>query len=311
MNEFEFDRLLDLYQKGLLTGKQKEMLEAWLHQIDTGSGTPLSEADLTRVKLSIKKKIKGPVSIQWRVARIAASVLILVAVGASWMFYSKPTSKEDLITFSSTGPVSKIALPDGTLVWLKGNSSLQSPPAFSGDTRNVILQGEALFEVAKDPDHPFVIESGKIITTVLGTSFNLKSAADQVELTVLTGKVSLRSCDEANGIIVSPNERVVYSSGKLLVSRKSVAAEEKATTVDGTDYSMKFDDAPLGVIFDRIETKFDVTISLSDEALRNCVIRADFSDQSLKETMDMICQALGFQYSIKEKEVLLRGIGCL
>lgn len=312
MNEFEFDRLLDLYQKGLLTGKEKEMLENWLDQLDSGNATPLSVAEINSVKKNINSRINPPRLGQWTIVKIAASVLIVVAAGIlAFKFTSGTTPKpSDLATISGNGTVTKIALPDGTLVWLKGNSSLESPPAFSGDTRNVILHGEALFEVTKDPGHPFVIEAGKIITTVLGTSFNLKSETDNVELTVLTGKVSLRSCDDAKGVIVMPMERVVYNSQKLLVSRENISREEKTATLTGTDYSMAFNDAALGEIFNRIENKFDVTISVNNESIRKCVIRADFSDQSLKETMDMICQALNFKYSAKDNAIVVTGEPC-
>jgi ferric-dicitrate binding protein FerR (iron transport regulator) len=319
MNETEFDRLLDLYQKGLLTGKEKEFLENWLHQVDTGESTPLTIAEIGRLKENIKRKIQSPTelplsteqsSFPWpTIIKIAASVLVFLAVGI-WALNIRSDSN-NLKTIAGNGIISKVALPDGTLVWLKGTSSLQMPNQFSGNARNVILHGEALFEVAKDPHHPFVIECGKITTTVVGTSFNLKSSSsDQVELTVLTGKVSLNTNDDPNGVIVLPNERVTYDHEKLLVDRKNITPQERAAAIDGTEYSMLFNDAALAEIFGRIERKFDVTITLSNEALRNCVIRADFSDQSLNETMDMICRALALQYTIKGSVVHLTGKGC-
>ena len=172
------------------------------------------------------------------------------------------------------------------------------------------LHGEALFEVAKDPRHPFIIQCGPVTTTVLGTSFNLKSAPDRVELTVLTGKVSFTSVHDTQGKLVLPNEKAIYDEETSRFSKQTLAPEEKEATIDGTEYEMVFNDVSMEAVVRRIEEKFDVTISLSNEDLRKCKIRANFSDQSLEHTLDMIGQALGLRYTIRGNIVQLTGEGC-
>src|SRR6185295_18844700 len=106
--------------------------------------------------------------------------------------------------------VKKVILADGTLVWLKDNSTLKYPDRFpEAGIRQVVLEGEALFEVAKDPGHPFVIEAGTFKTTVLGTSFHIKSGNERFEVTVFTGKVSLSTTQHHNTVVVLPHEKVV------------------------------------------------------------------------------------------------------
>lgn len=321
MTEFEFDRLLDLYKKNRLTAEEKKMVDDWFQQMDSGAETPLNDADKNRLKRNILQTISnsGDASIEshvtsdresprWTWLKVAASVSIIFVFG--WLTWRFAFAPEELKSYASSGTVTKIALPDGSLVWLKGQSSLQAPLVFDSQIRKVFLEGEALFEVAKDAKHPFVIQCGQVTTTVLGTSFNLKALSGSVELTVLTGKVSLTSTHDKTGIVVMPNEKVIFDARKSLIASEKILIEEKLATTDGTEYQMIFNDVALDKVFERIEKKFDVKISLSDEGLRQCKIRADFSDQSLENTLDMICQALDFHYVINDKEVRLTGEKC-
>lgn len=327
MNEFEFDRLIELYQKNLLSGKEKKLVEDWLNIHGTNEDTVLKEDDQLALKhkiLNSINEIAAPViplerhekrheAVRVRpwVYQIAAT-LTLVALFSYFLLQKEDVLKDNvkMLHATSTGSINKIILSDGTLVWLKGNSSLSYPPEFSGATRNVSLQGEALFEVAKDAQHPFVISCGDLTTTVLGTSFNIKSSDEKIEVVVLTGKVSLTSSNNKNQIIVLPNEKVIYDGRKHELISMQQADEEKLVSIHGTDYLMAFEDSRMSEVIERIEKKFNIRVSVSDPTLRNCMITADFSDQSLENTLSMISQALNFSYSINAKSVMLSGEGC-
>ena len=322
MNEFGFDRLIELYKKDQLTDKEKKLVDDWFNSVDAGMDSPLTDAVKDRVKDKLLHSIKlsadtPPVAPgdstltkvgEWKWIKIAAALLIVPFIGFwAWRFGS---NSDGLRTYTSDGTTTKVSLPDGSLVWLKGKSSLESPSAFAGNTRNVMLHGEALFEVAKDPQHPFIIQCGHVTTTVLGTSFNLKSSPSRVELAVLTGKVSFTSVNDTQGKVVLPEEKAVYDEETSRISKQPLALGEKKAIIDGTEYEMVFNDVSMDAVVRRIEEKFDVTISLSNEGLRTCKIRANFSDQSLENTLDMIGQALGLRYSISGNIVQLTGEGC-
>ena len=322
MNEFGFDRLIELYKKDQLTQEEKKLVDDWFNSVDTGMDSPLTNADKYRLKDKLLHRIKPsadthPVDQEgstltkaghWKWLKVAASLLVVSLIGfGAWRLQS---NSNDLRTYTSHGTTTKVSLPDGSLVWLKGTSSLEAPSAFAGNTRNVTLQGEALFEVAKDPRHPFIIQCGHATTTVLGTSFNLKSSPDRVELTVLTGKVSFTSAKDTQGKVVLPNEKAVYDEATSVISKEALAVEEKKATTDGTEYEMIFNDVPMDEVVRRIEEKFDVTISFGNDDLRKCKIRANFSDQSLENTLDLIGQAVGLRYTISGNTVQLTGEGC-
>jgi transmembrane sensor len=316
MNDHEFSRLIEKYQKGQLSGKEKIMVDNWFDSLGNERVKEMwAEEDKETLKTKILNEIRPGRKTVFTggfhgIYRIAAS-LILVAT-LTYLVWQYARVSPEIATGQATASanINKIILPDGSLVWLKGNSKLNFPTAFSGKTRNVSLQGEALFEVTKDPEHPFIIQCGELITTVLGTSFNIKATQKNIEVVVLTGKVSLTSVTDKQGVIVLPNQKAVYNGKQKQVAKIKTGGEEKVEAVKGTEYSMEFEDTRLKEIIGRIEGKFNVKVHTSDPKLNNCMITADFTDQSLETTVNMISQALGFEYEIKDKTVILRGAGC-
>lgn len=323
MDEFEFDRLIGLYQKGLLTGEKKRLVEDWLESSDESGEAHFSKADEGSLKERILREIKrSPATREstqqdvdhragtWSVYKVAASIALLAIAGYFLWHVATVRSTDTMLTATSSGKITKVILADGTLVWLKGYSTLIYPSSLSGNTRAVSFQGEALFEVAKDARHPFVIHCGELTTTVLGTSFNIRAGMAKIEVTVLTGKVSLASVHDTQGVIVLPNEKVIYDGRQRSVARAGIAVHERSTITSGTEYTMAFNDTRMSEVVSRIEQKFDRRIAMADAQLGHCRITADFSDQSLERTISMIAQALGVTYEINDRTVNLLGKGC-
>lgn len=263
----------------------------------------------------LKKQERRQVRVPW--LRVAAAILLLAICFASWQYVrprpgkrtERPVAQTSSVT--SSGGITKAILGDGTLVWLKGRSTITYSSEFTGNTRNVTLYGEALFEVAKDPDHPFIIQCGGLTTTVLGTSFNIRSSEDKVEVVVLTGKVTLRS--EGNeDLVVLPNEKAVYHGAEKQLSKLGNQAKvgEKRTVVEGTEYGMTFEDTRMAEVISKVEKKFNVKVSCAEPSIANCKVTADFTDQSLESTLLLIAEALSLEYTIDGLNVSLTGMGC-
>lgn len=317
----EFERLIEKYQKGLLSGKEKELMDEWFDSIGHDEAhSARTEAEQRFLKKRVMASlVPGDVSkpagartrtlTPVRLWRIAASLLLL-AVGSfvTWQYVSKETVPQELTISSSEGSVHKIRLVDGSLVWLKNNSSLTYPETFSGAERRVVLRGEALFEVAKDALHPFIIQCGDLTTTVLGTSFNIKATEADIEVVVLTGKVSLTS--QGKGIVVLPSEKAVYRKEMKQLAKVDTRPHEAAATISGTEYDMNFRQMRMREVVRRIELKFDVRISVVDAAMNNCTLTADLTDQSLQRTMDVIAATLHASYETEGKMITLTGAGC-
>lgn len=344
MNEEQFNDLLKRYQAGKASSTDIKLIERWLEF--RGSQNiygELSDEEVSAIKKNIQEGISRQLGegskkdrsriVRWRIYRAAAVVLLLVAAGLLvWKFDPGTWGDENLAVAQSTGGIEKVILDDGSIVWLKGESSLTYPEEFAGDERRVELEGEALFEVAKSYTKPsfwerfkgmeaqrksFVVKSGSIQTRVLGTSFNVKSNSEETEVYVLTGKVKVQ-IDEGNGLELLPNERSVYERrdgelkkyGEVKASIDSIrqfASFEEITK--GTEYNMYFENVSLGMIAQRISQKFDVKVDVAD-AMESCLIRADFTDQSLENTLELIAETMNGRYKIEDGNAYLYGPGC-
>lgn len=327
MKGSEFERLIEKYRQGLLSGEEKQLMDEWFDAVGKNEVQPVrSEEERLDLKMRImaargfshgsgvvtNKEVWGRRFL--RVWQIAASILLVAAFSyAVWQFsfLSKKLSPAKQITSSShSGAINKLLLADGTIVWLKNNSSLTYPDKFFGDQRRVTLRGEALFEVAKDAKHPFIIQCGDLTTTVLGTSFNIRATENDIEVVVLTGKVALTSLSDRQEIVVLVEEKAVYKKELNQLTKVKAAPDELLNSATGTEYDMSFKRTPMKDAILRMEAKFNVNVSVTDSSLNNCLITAILTDQSLEKTLKIIAAALNIQYEIEGSEITLKGKGC-
>ena len=316
MDQKEFKILLDKYAKGLLNKQEAEHLELWLDSLEDKSAfsaIPEQELNASRtamferltVRINAPEK-KTPI---YRMLpfRIAAAVAVLVIAGFIYResVLNMIAPHRTAYTVNVKGRVTKQILSDGTIVWLKGNSRLAFPAKFGNGKREVTLEGEALFEVAKDEKHPFRIYCGTLTTTVLGTSFNICDTGEEIAVSVLTGKVSVVS-DKNRQHIINADESIVYSETDATVKQAHPTQTAVHEFTKGTEYDMAFNDAGMAEVIQRIEKKFEVNINLEDTAILKSLITADMTDQSLENTMEMIGQALNLDVEIKGRTVVLQ-----
>src|SRR5688572_15893212 len=177
----------------------------------------------------------------WRRYVTAAAVIImLTGIGyLHWRDQKKAAVLASLVEkHNARGTKSTITLTDGSKVWLNADSKLQYPEVFSGNLREVYLNGEAFFEVTKNPSRPFIIHLANGTVRVLGTSFNIRAYDNEktVETSVTTGKVAFipkytTPAKKQDTIFITPNNKVRYSlSAHLIKLETTIAAEDKAWT---------------------------------------------------------------------------------
>lgn len=310
MTESEFTRLIELYQQGKLPQDQRDLIDQWLEMhSEYENSIIISNERKAELEAELMARIEKAGKQRKLVAvwlKAAAAVMLLAAATYTLVV----VSANEIIEVRTASVPQKIILPDGTLVWLKAESTLSYPEEFDGETRNVSFSGEALFEVTKNPEHPFTIQYNQYTATVLGTSFNLSTkSVTHLQLAVLTGKVRLTSADDTEGVTVTPNRSVIYN-GRELIADMSIHENERTNLVEDTQYDMEFRDAHMRDIFKKLENKFDVTVDPENESLNNCFMTGDFTDQSLNETLDALSRTLGFEYEVRDKVVKIKGEGC-
>lgn len=246
-----------------------------------------------------KKKIHWP-------AILAVSVTIGLATFAILTYTVKPSFR---LTQSVPRETHKMILTDGTIVWLKADATLSYNENTTLNQRQAILTGQALFEVAKDPARPFIVQCGNTSVKVLGTSFSLSAVNDSLNLHVLTGSVAVFSSEDKTGIQVMPYEMVRYA-GKGIITKQKMNPSHMPAFVSATEYDMQFNDATFQQVVDKLQRKFNVIIKLNDSSLKNCHITANFTDHSLDRTLAMITEILSITYTREGNTVKITGKGC-
>lgn len=161
------------------------------------------------------------------------------------------------------GSSADITLPDGTVVYMHPGAHLIFPNKFIGDRREVVFNGEAYFKVAHDASHPFVISSGNMETTVLGTEFNLNTERSSV--TLVKGSVRLRETESNAEVLLKPHQQAVLSADKGQFAVNAVNVEPYEFWRDGYLY---FEQAELKDIMEAIGKNFNMSVVFkNDEAL--------------------------------------------
>lgn len=161
----------------------------------------------------------------------------------------------------------QIRLPDGTNVWLNAASKLTYPSSFSGlQTRNVELNGEAYFEVAKDKEHPFIVKTVKQEVVVLGTHFNLSSYEDEptVKTTLLEGSIIVKGTNGSDKIL-KPGQQSTLTTNNLKVEN----INNEQLTVAWKEDQFVFDSDDIRYIMRMIARWYDVEVEYQGEIPEN------------------------------------------
>lgn len=262
----------------------------------------------------------------------AAAAILVLAIGLGWQLlppgstFSKD-NEQSLATISlqrirrnTTAKPLTILLTDGSVVTLEPGSQLDYPREFGANQRAVTLIGEAFFEVARRPRQPFVVTTNEFTTTVLGTSFRVRSASRQHRAFVLvqSGKVAVQMRSKAGTPLAFGT-----ASPVILTRNQQVTSEEKAdkplvkTTVRDVDLvanqvnqEQVFDDVSVTAVFDALEEQYGVAIQYDAATLSHCLVNTAFDQENLRERLSAVCQAVGATYLITNDQIVISSSGC-
>lgn len=150
----------------------------------------------------------------------------------------------------------QLQLPDGTTVWLNAGSSLKYPTAFTGKERIVTITGEAFFDVAKDAEHPFVVEvANQVKIQVLGTRFNINAYTDEKQIKATLVQGSIRVNKDAAAVVLQPGQQAQVNDG-ITVNRHINTAQVTAWK-DGV---FNFDDLGVEEVMRQLARWYDIEV---------------------------------------------------
>jgi transmembrane sensor len=244
-----------------------------------------------------------PIKRKW--LAYAASVLVVCAAG--WFSYKnifyKTTADAFAVVSNPNGKRSKLTLPDGSIAYLAGGSTLKYTKNFGGDKRELSLNGEAFFDVVHRVDKPFVVKSGEISTVVLGTSFNVKAygADDRVIITVNTGKVGVMANVNGKSQLVkylTPDDQInINTQTGLFAFNKTNAADMSAWISN----NLIFYNTSLKDIASVMERQYGVKIDFTEPELSSVRLTTRLMNLPLEQAMDNLTALSGLGLYAKRK----------
>lgn len=289
-----------------------------------------AEVEIPIVEIRSKSRFGGK-----RAWLAAASILVLGSI--SWMFMKSSSASNTTEQTKSASIVAqngsriRSLLPDGTTVWLNVGSKLLYGD-FSGPTREVKLEGEAFFDVVKNPDRPFIVHTSGIDIKVLGTSFNVKSYPEDktVETTLYHGKVKVfRSAEtEKSAVELKPNEKLVLNKEAAIkpiilsesISRKSYGNIAEGVTITLIDSTKKeYERFETAWIYSRLEFRgdsfeelarklerwYNVKVIFKEEAAKQLNFNGSFEKETVEQAFFALKAAVPFEYEIRGNEIFV------
>ena len=307
-----------------ITSEEKNRLSHWLAessenekylaqlkniwQVSHAAFNP-DEINLNVAENTILQKIDDRVPIKvsfwgwWQ--RVAAIIVLpLILILSYLLLFDNGFSVSEAVyqeISSPPGMSSKIVLTDGSTVWLNSNSKLKYPTRFSDGKREVILSGEAYFEVESDKKNPFLVKTQALTVMATGTAFNVEAyQSDSITaVTLIKGKVNVDISGKEN-MNITPNQRLSYNNKDHTYNTDIVNPYKWYAWKDGI---LMFRDDPLDYVFKRIGLTFNVQIDVKDKELASHPYRATFEGESLDEILKLMKMTVPIEY-VKEERII-------
>ncbi|MGV8095050.1 MAG: FecR family protein [Mangrovibacterium sp.] len=319
--EYVFD-----YLHGKASEQQRALTEIWLMQPDnklafdqmkkiislSGDLKLFEKFDLQEGKDSVHDQMRKnkQIRLMYRLQKIAALLLLPVLVYAGWSFLENNRLKKEMASVqvsqeirTQPGIRSFFVLPDGSKVWLNSASTIKFPSVFNDDTRTIELDGEAYFEVAENKSKPFIVKSGTLDVTALGTAFNLCAYSDDSEIstTLAEGKVIITTYQgKEEQYILEPHEQLNFGKYSFKVSKNQVNVYNVIAWKDG---KLIFSDTPFHEVVQKLGRWFNTDIKLADESIANYRYTATFTNENLSQVMELLTFSAPIEFTSTHRQM--------
>ena len=290
--------LLHKYFKGDATVEEEKRILNWVDESEENRKTLQKERMLFDIALFTNTKAnnkRGKAAMGTRIlpmlrwsARIAA--VIVVAVSCGFLFKEYHYGKEAHLQTVAVpaGQRAQITLADGTKVWLNAQSTLSYSHDFGRNERDVELDGEAYFEVAKNPEKKFVVStSHQSQIEVLGTHFNVEAyeKEDRVSATLVEGKIGFifKRDNVSKKVLMKPGQKLVYDFKDSKVQLYTTSGESEIAWKEG---KIIFKDTPLEESLRMLEKRYNVEFIIKNERLKKYSFTGTFTHQRLERILE-------------------------
>lgn len=316
------------YASSQFSTRETDTNSAWINLLD--------KIERNDIRPLPKQELRIPISLLFRVA---AAVLLIGVLGIGSVFvFRNPKAKSVITYFEALAPKgsrSFITLSDGSTVWLNSGTKLRYQSNFGQESRNLFLEGEAYFVVAKNPALPFRVKTSDVWITAIGTAFNVKAYNDEgiIETTLEKGEVRIDALDDSrlksdsSPVFLKPNQRAVFvkrsknlsvnntaqksqiSTDKPAVKVKTISLKidsmvDTKLTTSWKDSRWIFKSEKLIKLSPILERRYDIIVTFRDSVLRSYKFTGTLKEESLEQVLKAMCLAAPIRYEINHNQVL-------
>ncbi|RHO71305.1 DUF4974 domain-containing protein [Parabacteroides sp. AF48-14] len=254
--------------------------------------------DLQTIKKQARKR---SVSLWKWTGSVAAAIMALFLLYNVPVLLNKNTRQEIALNTIKVpaGQRVELTLADGTHIWLNARSEFSYPASFNGDRREVHLKGEAFFDVAKNKNKKFIVNTGRCEVEVLGTQFNVEAYSEnEFTTSLIRGSVKVTDKSQPNeSVVLEPNNAVRLSNGKLTVT----------PITDFNPYTWKeglitFKDIKFKDLMKELEKNYGIRIIIDNHKLDNYACSGKFRiSDGIEEVLRALQQDAHFTFERENK----------
>ncbi len=237
--------------------------------------------------------------------RVAAAIVLLVASGMVINYFVSGTN----VHFQTADNTLSVSLSDGSQVLLNQNSELSYSSHFGAASRKVKLKGEAFFEVAPDPNKPFIIQIGDAEVEVLGTTFNVQGydTRKEVEVTVETGVVKLSTPELKQEVKLHAGDKGIYSKANQQISSLK---NDNVNFLSWKTRKIILIEKDLRSVVETLNKTYGSNITIASDIPASCVVTVTFDGQSLEAALNVLKATLNLTYRIQGNQIEITHAGC-
>ncbi|TKG95317.1 FecR family protein [Puteibacter caeruleilacunae] len=212
------------------------------------------------------------------------------------------TVSEEVIVARVHSPVgvrTKFYLPDGTMGWLNGGSSIKYKK--NKTTRNVDLSGCAFFDVAHNEKQPFQVKTTNLLVEVVGTEFSVTAYPEDTETDVILkkGKVNVYAGSEENKSVLKPNQQLTYKRSEKCVLIKKVDAAEQMKWIDGI---LSFENMNMRDVIKVLERYYNVNVVVKDTELFEYSFYGTIENETIDVVLKYMQMAIPMRWETQEQK---------
>ena len=233
------------------------------------------------------------------------AAIIILAVGLAFYFsLQRLLPSESTIAYqTNVGEVLPLTLEDGSLITLNESTSLSY--AFTPENRTVSFSGEAIFKIASDRERPFIIETESAYVKVVGTEFNVKTSGSAVDVTVTEGLVEFGTKDRKDKLMMRAGSSASIHNNQII--QNEIA---KPNVNSWFTKQLVFNHAPLSEVLSDISTTYHIDFSYKSDAVNDCHLTADFSNEDLDNVLETIQTIFNVEIKKHNKTYIVTGQPC-